>query len=87
MVLLLLINTMAIAVFLVQDAKASRVLLIIATALQVAGLSVSSRAIAPWRAVGGASWCALGLIFAIVWSGSRTLSENCRNGGKENDEL
>ncbi|PYK39341.1 MAG: hypothetical protein DME49_04695 [Verrucomicrobia bacterium] len=30
MVLLLLINTMAIAVFLVQDAKASRALLIIA---------------------------------------------------------
>src|SRR5438105_2726587 len=87
MALLLLINTVGIAVFLVQDTKASRALLIIAAVLQVAGLSVSSRAIAPWRAVGGASWCALGLIFAIVWSGSRTLSENCRNGGKENDEL
>jgi len=87
MALLLLINTVATAVFLVQDAKASRALLIIAAVLQVAGLSVSSRAIAPWRAVGGASWCALGLILAIVWAGSRTLSENCGNRGKENTEL
>jgi len=87
MALLLLINTVATAVFLVQDAKASRALLIIAAVLQVAGLSVSSRAIAPWRAVAGASWCALGLILAIVWAGSRTLSENCGNRGKENAEL
>ena len=87
MALLLLINTVATAVFLVQDAKASRALLIIAAVLQVAGLSVSSRAIAPWRAVGGASWCALGLTLAIVWAGSRTLSENCGNRGKENAEL
>ncbi len=83
MVLLLLINTVAIAVFLVQDAKASRALLIIATALQVAGLSVSSRAIDAWRTVGGASWCVLGLILAIVWSGSRALSEDRRLHGSE----
>jgi hypothetical protein len=87
MVLLLLVNTVAIAVFLVQDAKAPRALLIIAVALQVAGLSVSSRAIAPWRRVGGASWCALGLILAIVWAGTRALSENCRHHGKENDRF
>jgi Glycosyltransferase family 87 len=78
MVLLLLINTVAVAVFLVQDAKASRALLIIAAALQVAALSVSSRAIDAWRAVGGASWCALGLILAIVWAGSRALSDERR---------
>jgi len=83
MVLLLLINTVAIAVFLVQDAKASRALLIIATALQVAVLSVSFRAIVAWRAVGGASWCALGLVLAIVWSGSRALSEDRRLHGSE----
>ena len=83
MALLLLINTVAIAVFLVQDAKASRALLIIAAVLQVAGLSVSSRAIAPWRAVGGASWCALGLVLAIVWSGSCALSEDRRLHGSE----
>jgi hypothetical protein len=87
MVLLLLINTVAIAVFLAQDAKASRALLIIAAALQVAVLSLSFHAIVAWRAVGGASWCALGLILAIGWSGSRALSENCRHRGKENDEL
>jgi Glycosyltransferase family 87 len=87
MVLLLLVNTVAIAVFLVQDAKAPRALLIIAVALQVAGLSVSSRAIAPWRRVGGASWCALGLVLAIVWAGTRALSENCRHHGKENDRF
>jgi hypothetical protein len=83
MVLLLLINTVAIAVFLVQDAKAWRALLIITTALQVAVLSVSFRAIVAWRAVGGASWCALGLVLAIVWSGSRALSEDRRLHGSE----
>ena len=83
MVLLLLINTVAIAVFLAQDAKASRALLIIAAALQVAVLSVSFRAIVAWRAVGGASWCALGLVLAIVWSGSRALSEDRRLHGSE----
>jgi hypothetical protein len=87
MALLLLVNTVAIAVFLVQNGKASRALLIIAVVLQLAGLSVPSRAIAPWRAVGGASWCALGLILAIVWAGSRVLSENCRHRGTENDEF
>jgi hypothetical protein len=86
MVLLLLMNTVAVAVFLVQDAKASRVLLIIAAALQVAGLSVSSRAIAVWRTVGGASWCALGLVLAIVWSGSRALSEDSRQSQQRKDE-
>jgi len=87
MVLLLLINTVAIAVFLAQDARASRALLIIAAALQVAVLSLSFRAIVAWRAVGGASWCALGLVLAIVWSGSRILSENRGHRGKENDEF
>jgi hypothetical protein len=86
MVLLLLINTVAIAVFLAQDAKASRALLIIAAALQVAVLSLSFRAIVAWRAVGGASWCALGLILAIVWSGSRALSDERRQLRQENDE-
>jgi len=86
MVLLLLINTVAIAVFLAQDAKASRALLIIAAALQVAVLSLSFRAIVAWRAVGGASWCALGLMLAIVWSGSRALSDERRQLRQENDE-
>jgi hypothetical protein len=86
MVLLLLINTVAIAVFLTQDAKASRALLIIAAALQVAVLSLSFRAIVAWRAVGGASWCALGLILAIVWAGSRALSDERRQSRQENDE-
>jgi hypothetical protein len=87
MVLLLLINTVAVAVFLAQDAKTSRVLLIIAAVLQVAVLSLSFRAIVAWRAVGGASWCALGLVLAIVWSGSRALSENCRHRGRGNDRF
>jgi hypothetical protein len=87
MALLLLINTVAIAVFLVQSEKAPRVLLIIAAALQVAVLSLSFRAIVAWRAVGGASWCALGLILAIVWAGSRAFSENCPHRGKENDRF
>ncbi len=87
MALLLLINTVAIAVFLVQDARTSRVLLIIAAALQVAVLSLSFRAIVAWRAVGGASWCALGLVLAIVWSGSRAISVNCRHHGKGNDRF
>jgi len=86
MVLLLLINTVTIAVFLVQDAKASRALLIIAAALQVAVLSLSFRAIVAWRAVGGASWCALGLVLAIVWAGSRALSDERRQSRQENDE-
>ena len=86
MVLLLLINTVAIAVFLAQDAKASRALLIIAAALQVAVLSLSFRAIVAWRAVGGASWCVLGLILAIVWAGSRALSDERRQLRQENDE-
>jgi hypothetical protein len=85
--LLLLINTVAIAVFLVQDARTSRVLLIIAAALQVAVLSLSFCAIVAWRAVGGASWCALGLVLAIVWSGSRALARNCRHRGKGNDRF
>jgi hypothetical protein len=86
MVLLLLINTVAIAVFLAQDGKAPRTLLIIAAALQVAVLSLSFRAIVAWRAVGGASWCALGLILAIVWAGSRALSDERRQSRQENDE-
>jgi hypothetical protein len=87
MVLLLLINTVAVAVFLAHDAKASRVLLIIAAVLQVAVLSLSFRAIVAWRAVGGASWCALGLVLAIVWSGSHALSESCRHRGRGNDRF
>jgi hypothetical protein len=86
MVLLLLINTVAVAVFLAHDAKASRVLLIIAAVLQVAVLSLSFRAIVAWRAVGGASWCALGLVLAIVWAGSRALSDERRQSRQENDE-
>jgi hypothetical protein len=75
MVLLLLVYILAIGLFLVEKAKASRVLLIVAVALMVTGLSLPPLPIHIWRAIGGASWCAVALILTIMWVGSHTISE------------
>jgi len=75
MVLLLLIYTVAIGVFLAQNAKGSRTLLIIAVALMVAGLSFPQHGIEIWRIIGGPSWCAVALILTVVWAGSRAIFE------------
>ncbi len=75
MVLLLLIYTVAIGVFLAQNAKGSRTLLIIAVALTVAGLSFPQHRIEIWRIIGGPSWCAVALILTVVWAGSRAIFE------------
>jgi Glycosyltransferase family 87 len=85
MVLLLPIYTVAIAIFLSQDTTTPRALLGGALALVVSALSlpfwvfgmVQQRG--DWRAIGGASWCALVLILVVVWIGTRTIAEM---GGK-----
>ena len=81
MVLLSMIYTVAIAIFLAQYATTPRILLGGALALVVSALSVPSWIIdiahqkGKWRAIGGASWCALVLILVVVWTGTRTIAE------------
>lgn len=76
MVLTLLIYTVAIPVFLAQQERAPKILLALAAALMAASLSLppSGRALDFWRGISGASWCALILTSALVWSGSRAIS-------------
>jgi len=75
MVLLLLVSTVAVALLFAQKAKGARALLITVMALMVAGLSLPPIPIDSWRAISGPSWCAIALILAIMFVGSRTISE------------
>ena len=81
MVLFLMIYTVAIAIFFAQHAATPRILLGGALALVVSALSVPSWIIdiahqqGKWRAIGGASWCALVLILVVVCTGTRTIAE------------
>jgi hypothetical protein len=75
MVLLLLVFATAIGIFLAQQAKGSRALLVVAVALMIIGLSFPPVPIHTWRVFSGASWCAVVLILTIMWVGSRTASE------------
>ena len=70
MVLTLLIYAVAIPIFLVQEERMPKILLALAAGLMVASLSLPPRgsALDLWRGVSGASWCAVILTIAIVWS-------------------
>jgi hypothetical protein len=81
MVLLSLVYTVAIGIFIARKERRSRGLLIGATIVAVGGLSLPLRALGldellrSWRAISGASWCALLLILAVTWAGSSAISE------------
>jgi hypothetical protein len=76
MVLTLLIYTVAIPIFLALTERKTKILLALGVGLMVASLSLppSGSALDFWRDIGGASWCALVLTIAIVWSGSRVIA-------------
>ncbi len=76
MVLTLLINAVAIAVFLALKNRTAKILLACAIGLTTASLSLPAggHALVVWRKVGGASWCALFLAMVIVWAGSRVIA-------------
>lgn len=76
MVLTLLIYTVAIPVFLAQRERAPKILLALAAGLMAASLSLppGGRALDFWRGMSGASWCAMILTIAVVWSGSRVIA-------------
>jgi hypothetical protein len=81
MVLLSLVYTVAIGIFIAHKERRLRILLIVATVVAVAGLSLPFRAfgldnlLQAWRAVSGASWCAFLLSLAVSWAGSSAISE------------
>ena len=85
MILLLLIYTVAIAIFLNHTATTSRILLGGALALVVAALSLPFSIIGlahqrtNWRAFGGASWCVLILVLVTVWTGTRSIGDKGQN--------
>ena len=85
MVLLLLIYTVAIAIFLNQTATTTRILLGGALALVVAALSLPFSTIGlahqrtDWRAIGGPSWCVLILVLVTVWTGTRIIGDRGKN--------
>jgi Glycosyltransferase family 87 len=80
MVLTLLLYNVGIGIFFLQHDKQLRTVLAVVIVLMVVGLSLPFRglgldnALRTWREVGGASWCALVLILALVWAGSRAIS-------------
>jgi hypothetical protein len=80
MVLTLLLYNVGIGIFFLQHDTRLRTVLVAAIVIMVAGLSLpfrglgSNNALRTWREVGGASWCALVLILALVWAGSRAIS-------------
>ena len=85
MILLLLIYTVAIAIFLNQTETTSRILLGSALALVVAALSLPfsiiglARQRTNWRVFGGASWCVLILVLVTVWTGTRAIGGKSKN--------
>ena len=90
MVLLLNDLHVAIAIFLAQNAATPRILLGGALTLVVSALHFfldnwhRSCSRGKWRAIGGASWCALVLILVVVWTGTRTIAEmNQKNGAPD----
>lgn len=87
MILMLLIYTVAIAVFLAQKAAGPKILLAVATTLMTASLSLppGGRALDHWRSISAASWCAMLLTMAIVWTGTRaiSISEAANSGGRQ----
>jgi hypothetical protein len=80
MVLTLLLYTVGIGIFFLQRDKRVRTALVVGIVIMVVGLSLPFRglgldnALRTWREIGGASWCALVLILALVWAGSRAIS-------------
>lgn len=80
MVLTLLLYNVGIGIFFLQHDKRLRTVLVVAIVIMVVGLSLPFRGLGlenelrAWREVGGASWCALVLILALVWAGSRAIS-------------
>jgi hypothetical protein len=80
MLLLTLVYIVALGIFCAQRRTGPRVVLITAIVLTVAGLSFPFGAfglddvLQSWRAVAGASWCALLLILAVTWAGAVTIS-------------
>ena len=65
---------------LIANGKSSRMLLVLAMMVTVIGLTFPFRALGldavlkGWRAVGGASWCALVLILAVISSGAAAIA-------------
>jgi hypothetical protein len=80
MVLMTLVYVVGVALLLIQSERTPRVLLICATALMVGALTLPPYGIGvdqvvwTWRKIGGASWCALIFVLALVWVGRRTIS-------------
>jgi len=76
MLLSMLIYTVAFALLLREREWRPRVLLALAMLLMVAAMSLPppSRALTLWRAMGGAGWCAILLMLAVVWVGARVIA-------------
>jgi hypothetical protein len=75
MVLMSLVYVVAVAVLLAQREKQSKIILIAAIAFMVGALTLpfgnsASQAVWTWREIGGASWCAILFLLALVWIGS-----------------
>jgi hypothetical protein len=78
MVLLSLVYIVAIGIFIAQKERRSRILLIVATVVAAAGLSLPLRALGllkAWRAISGASWCTFLLSLVLTWAGSCAISQ------------
>jgi len=81
MIVLLVVFTVAMAIFLVQPDNRMRILLVASMLAAALALSLPFRdtgvhpILITLKSVGAASWCAVGLMFGVVWAGSRTISE------------
>ena len=81
MIVLLVVFIVAMAIFLIQPDSRMRILLVVAMLATALALSLPFRdtgvhpILITLKSVGAASWCAVGLMFSVVWAGSRTISE------------
>jgi hypothetical protein len=81
MILLILVYTVGMAIVLAQKRRGPQIVLIGSMVATAVALSLPFRetgfhpSLMVLKLIGTASWCALVLIFCIIWIGSRTISE------------
>ena len=81
MIVLLVVFIVAMTIFFIQPDSRMRTLLVVAMLASALALSLPFRdtgvhpILITLKSVGAASWCAVGLMFSVVWAGSRTISK------------
>lgn len=83
--LLTFVYMVAMSILMTGIRNPSRAVLVLAVLIAFVGLIFPFRALGldallkTWRAMAGASWCALILILAVTWSGAAALSERAKS--------